>query len=112
MKGGVIMNNKNMFLTLEELAVTISALETFGEAKNADIQGYVLREELKQSLIKSSVQKLKFPSAFSYFNKQEYTVMHMALVYILKISAFANVDFDLTAVISASEKTLSLAGPS
>ena len=98
-------------LDFDDSLMVKTALEMFLEAKNAVVLGIQFREPLRTELIKSSLMKLENLSMLTYFNKQELTIMVMALHYLLNCSQTAQTEeLNDEEILSLADRLSALAG--
>ena len=100
------MKDNYKFNTEELLAIT-AAVETYLESKNAAVYGQVLKNEIKVPLCNSCLKKLDNYNPLTFFTKQEYTVMYMAVTYVDFISVSEGIEIPGNA--SAQDKLAQLA---
>lgn len=92
-----------LIFTKDEKIFIEEALNTYSESQNP-ISRFPLREELKQPLIDSALQKLDCLNVFTSFTKNESSVMLLAMGYIRQISDISGIDITDPAFHSAIMK--------
>ena len=95
-----------MLFNNEEITILISALETYNDAPRNE-----LRPELQNTLVNSSIEKLENLTALTYFTKQEFSIMALAMNFIIQsLEISGNIVDDFT--FTLFHRLIALAEPS